>query len=395
VGDMERVVRALLRLGVYQLLWLDGVPPYAAISATLAAAKLAPRQRSFVNAVLRAVDRECRRVPKEQDRGGASARKRLVVHGRKVCFFSRDVFADPATEEVRHVAQVTSHPEALVARWVERFGRPTAQELLERNNEVPPLTARANVRKGTREEIVQRLQEDGVRCRPGIGPAAIRVEAPPSELLRARTFREGGCTVQDETAMKVAPAVAPEPGQDILDLCAAPGGKATHLAELAGDAARVFAVDRDGARLERLRESLLRLGLRSVAVVEMDAAAGGPLPEGLPRVFDAVLLDAPCSNTGVLGRRPEARWRFDPGHLASLVELQARLLKAAADWTRPGGRLVYSTCSMEPEENLGQVTALLGRGAPFTLEGTEETVGSRDGDGGFYAVLRCAGRRPA
>jgi 16S rRNA (cytosine967-C5)-methyltransferase len=198
---------------------------------------------------------------------------------------------------------------------------------------------------------------------------------------------EGWFTVQDESAMRVGTALAPEPGRTVLDLCAAPGGKTTHLAELMRDGGRVVACDVDGERLRNVEALARRLGLTSIETRRVAAGDEG-VPEG---PFDAALVDVPCSNTGVLGRRPEARWRLRPGDLDHLVRLQRRLLLAAAGRVRPGGVLVYSTCSIEPEENCGVVQAVLQERGELRLEAEGESVPGRPADGAYWARLRRLG----
>jgi len=377
-----------LRLGVYQLLHLDGVPPFAAVSETVEAVRDA-RAKSFVNGVLRAIDRGVRRVPIGQDRGGASPRKRLEIGGRKVCFFPLEVFADPAADEALHLAQLHSHPVELVRRWTARHGAAATRAILERNQQPPPLFARVNRLRTTRDALLERLRAEGLKCGEGSRQESVRVLAPPTELVASRAFAEGLLTVQDETAMGVAPRLAPEAGQLVLDLCAAPGGKATHLAELSGDAATILAVDKDEERLERLRDGLARLGLKSVSCMAADATDEAAIKAVTPAPYDRVLLDAPCSNSGVLARRPEAKARLTSGHLAELVALQKKLLATAAGRLHPGGLLAYSTCSLEPEENQDQVIALLAAHPELELVAEQETLPVQGGgDGGYVALLR-------
>jgi 16S rRNA (cytosine967-C5)-methyltransferase len=197
-------------------------------------------------------------------------------------------------------------------------------------------------------------------------------------------YAEGWFSVQDESAMLVASTVAPEAGMSVLDLCAAPGGKATHLAEIMGDRGRVLACDSDGERLHTVTTLADRLGLTTVKTQAVNRALDGA-PAG---PFDAVLADVPCSNTGVLGRRPETRDRLRPGDLPELAALQERLLRVAADRVRPGGVVVYSTCSIEPEENGGVVRRVLGARTDLRLESEDEAVPGRPADGGYRARLR-------
>jgi 16S rRNA (cytosine967-C5)-methyltransferase len=206
--------------------------------------------------------------------------------------------------------------------------------------------------------------------------------------------------VQDESAMRVAQALAPAPGSSVLDLCAAPGGKTTHLAELMGNAGRVVACDVDPDRLRTVADLAGRLGLSIVETqvlgvpcprrpVPGRTSSEGPRGHGTQ--FDAVLVDVPCSNTGVLGRRPEARWRLGPDDFRHLVPLQTRLLLQGYERLRPGGALVYSTCSIEPEEDGGVVRAVLAGVRDLGLEAEAEQVPGRPSDGGYWARLRRRG----
>ncbi len=375
-----------LRLGVYQLLWLDGIPAFAAIHATVTAVRDA-RAKKFVNAVLRTIDRQVRRVTIEKDRGGASPRKRLEIDGRKACFFSRPVFADPEVDPAAWLADVYAQPDALVRRWLARHGHDVTRAMLERHQKPPPLFVRVNRLKGTREALLEQLRAAGLKCGEGSVESSVRVLAPPTELIASKPFTDGLCTVQDETAMGVAARLDPKPGQLVLDLCAAPGGKTTHLAELSNDEATILAVDRDDARLERVRENITRLGLKSISCMVADATDEAAIRGVTPAPYDRVLVDAPCSNSGVLARRPEARLRLTAEHIAELAALQQKLLTTAVGRLFPGGRLVYSTCSIEPEENQEQVRALLAKHSELELLSEEETLPVEGGGDGGYSAL--------
>ena len=183
--------------------------------------------------------------------------------------------------------------------------------------------------------------------------------------------------------MLVAQALAPQPGMRVLDLCAAPGGKTTHLAELMDNRGYITACDTDPKRLETVTSLCRRLGVKGVETVVLPE--NGDLPAG---PFDAALVDVPCSNTGVLGRRPEVRWRLKPNEFEFLVRLQTRLLILAAERVKPGGAIVYSTCSIEPQENAGVVKAVLRGMRSLKLEAEHESVPGRPADGGYWARLR-------
>lgn len=278
-------VRQHLRVALFQIRFLTRIPRHAAVHEAVELAKsLGRRAAGFVNAVLRrAADLEF-----------------------------------PPQPGIR-----TSHPDWLLRRWRHL---PRLSEILEADNAVLPITARVNP----------------LRAPPELGGPAIVLQGDPADHPG---FAEGHFTVQDETSMKAAPLLAPRPGERILDLCAAPGGKTTHVAELMGDRGLIVAVDLPD-RVGLVREAARRLRLGSVLPV-----AGDGTRIAFREPFDAVLLDAPCSNTGVLARRPDVRWRLREADILRAAELQRRLLRNAVHLLRPGGRLVYSTCSLEPEEN--------------------------------------------
>ncbi len=305
-------IRQHLRVALFQIRHLDRIPRHAAVNEAVELAKGVSRKSAgFVNAVLRkAAD-----MPLPDNPG------------------------------LR-----TSHPDWLVERWKSRF--PDLEAVLAADNAVLPVLARVN------------------RLKVKDGPDLIEVEGDPAT---APGFAEGNFTVQDETAMKVAPLLAPKPGERVLDLAAAPGGKTTHLAELMEGKGLVVAVDLPG-RIRLVEESARRLGLGNIRCVAGDGAT-----VAFERPFDAILLDAPCSNTGVLSRRPDVRWRLKESDIAGAAAVQRLLLENAARLLKPGGRLVYSTCSLEPEENRVELPGL-------TLVKEELTLPTARHSGGYAAV---------
>ncbi len=445
-GRLEDAVRVALRLGTYQLVYTDRIPAHAAVSETVAALDR-PGRRGFVNAVLRAVAASRRGVHEGGARPKGKPFEKLVpVHGGRWLELKKRVFPSVARGPARALAACHSHPEELVARWLEAFEEDGTEALLIANNEPPPLFARVNRLRIARDELLPRLDAEGVTARALETDEGIVIGGAGS-LERLITFRKGLFTVQDATAQEVARRVDPQRGERILDLCAAPGGKTTHLAELSGDAATIVAVDVHRTRLALLERAVERLGLRSIRPVlaeplaledapppaagEVDdddaddaippeapeaalaeAGANGsdddtperdgaaPASEADPVAlatigedFDRVLVDVPCSNTGVLRRRVEARWRQpDADGLARLVALQQRLLAFGADRVRPGGLLVYSTCSIEEAENAEVVAAVIAARDDLELEdelASQPTIGG--GDGGYVARIRRRG----
>lgn len=320
----------LLRLGVDQLLHMDSVPPYAAIAQTVELVKHRHGQGAagLANAVLRRVDRE---------------REALAV----------PVPADP----VDQLALEHGHPRWLVARWVARFGAHDTARLLAANNVPGPVTVRPF--GVVAEQLEASLEAAGVT--PTDAPLARgSLDLPPGvALTELGAYKQGLFFVQDVAATLVVHYAAITPGSTVADLCAAPGGKALELARTAG---RVIASDKGAARVARLEENVARVEARTVQVRVADAR--DPLPEPV----DAILLDVPCTGTGTFRRHPDARWRLKVSDLAVMAATQRTLLAAAATNIRPGGLLVYSTCSLEPEENDAQVEGFLAEHPEFTLE---------------------------
>jgi len=306
-------IRQHLRVALFQIRHLDKIPRHAAVNEAVELAKGVSRKSAgFVNAVLRkAADLDL-----------------------------------PDTVGVR-----SSHPDWLIERWRKRYAGPELQSILDADNAILPLTIRPNPLKAS---------------------GAIEVEGDPAADPR---FAEGLYTVQDETSIKVAPLLDPKPGERVLDLCAAPGGKTTHLAELLGGKGLVVAVDLPD-RIGLVVESARRLGLANI-----DCVAGDGATIGFREPFDAILVDAPCSNTGVLSRRPDVRWRLKEKDITGAVAIQRKLLGNAARLLKPGGRLVYSTCSLEPEENRIDLPG-------FEVVGEELTLPTDRHSGGYQARVR-------
>jgi 16S rRNA (cytosine967-C5)-methyltransferase len=334
---LDAPVRRALRLGLYQLRFLTRVPARAAVNESVNLVHAA-RLRSaapFVNAVLR-------RAAREQDFDPASEIK------------------DP----IERVSVETSHPAWLVARWAEAFGLEEASAFARANNDSAPAAFRVNTLSPESDTLIDRLREDGLSLTPSrVAPGGWRVEggAGASATLR-RLAAEGRVYSQDEASQLVAHVLGARAGERVLDACAAPGSKTTHVAALAEDRALVVAGDLYEHRLRTIEEACARLGVRSVRTVALNAERALPFGDG---AFDRVLVDAPCTGTGTLRHNPEIRWRLAPENIRELAEVQSRILREAARVLRPGGRLVYSTCSVEREENEGVLTRFLDARADF------------------------------
>jgi len=358
-------IRNILRMGLYQLLFLERIPSRAAVYESVALAREFGHRgtAALVNAVLR------RAAGPE----GAAP------------------LPDEETDPVRRLAVEFSHPEWLVRRWLDLFGPEETRRLCRVDNEPAPLTLRVNRTRTTRERLVAALEEEGIEASRGaMLPEAVvcRIDQP---LRSLRTFAEGWFSVQDEGAMTAARVLAPQAGWLVVDACAGVGGKSTHLAELMGDRGRVVAVDLFEHKLRLVQESAGRLGLGSIETRCLDARE---LPSSdLAGAADAVLVDAPCTGTGVLRRRPDLRWRLEEEDLTKLVRLQREILAAAATCVRPGGILVYATCSIDPAENQELVEGFLELDLELKRDNAAREAGldaARHGSGpdGCYLSLR-------
>ncbi len=326
--QQKKGLQSLLRLGLYQVFWLDRIPDHAAVHETVQLGKelgFGP-QSGFLNAVLRGYLRE-------KDR----------THG----------LLNRLREEEPAVAW--SHPDDMCLRWRERWGEEALDSLLEWNNTPPPTCARVNTLRATATELEKQWRDEGVEATPAAlsweKAAAWRLDAhPPLESLES--FRRGLFYIQDPSTLLAVMALDPQPGETVLDLCAAPGGKTTLIAQCMNNNGRVVATDIDPERLRQVDENADRLGATCVETWNLNQTLKARKPEP---TFDRILIDAPCSNTGVIRRRVDARWRSKPDAIEDLRATQLELLKQAAAWLKPGGRICYSTCSLEPEENRGVV----------------------------------------
>jgi len=378
--NVEQELWTLMRLGTYQLVFMNSIPTRAAVHETveLAAAFGQPRWKGFLNAILRSVSRtlldEC------VDEPAADAIPIAQGNFRRC---ASAICPDAASDECGYFAAAFSFPEWLSARWADRFDFAELCRMGFWYDRPAPVHLRTNRLKTTRAVFIAALAEAGTSATEGDCQESVRLEGT-ARVDRLPGFAEGWFSVQDESAMYAATLLAPQPGQCVLDLCAAPGSKTTHLAELMQNQGRIVATDVQQDKLDKIGQNATRLELEIIEPCLIDRD-GTDIPPGL---FDAILVDAPCSNTGVIGKRPDVRWRLQPKDVAELVTLQRRLLTAAAERLAPGGRLVYSTCSIEPEENAQNVRWLLADQPGLELLTEREHVPGSPADGGYQALFR-------
>jgi len=398
--EQKPALQNLLRLGLYQIFWLDRIPDHAAVHETVELAKqngFGP-QAGFVNAVLRGYLRE------------ADETKKFL-----------------AELKISRPALGWSQPEWLVEKWRQRFGETRTRQLLEWNNTPPKIFARVNTLKTDAGRLLEKWREENVDYdfvrRDWLAEnLAFELKSHPP-LHSLKSFREGWFYIQDPSTLLAARELDPQPGETILDLCAAPGGKTTFIAQLMNNQGCIVAQDVAEDRLKLIRENCARLGVTCVETVaagilpavepgfqpggktseidmrlnDVDAIPGGKMPPstagGTPAAtrsqFDRILIDAPCSNSGVMRRRVDLRWRISPDEIVRLQQTQLDLLKLAATKLKPGGVMVYSTCSLEPEENSEVVKQFLAANLQFELEAERQLLPFVDGvDGAYVAKLR-------
>ncbi|MDN3515726.1 MAG: 16S rRNA (cytosine(967)-C(5))-methyltransferase RsmB [Candidatus Brocadia sp.] len=380
---IEPWVLYALRVGLYQIVYLDRIPISAAVNTSVEMVKKLVRRGDavrFTNAILRSIERSIQ-DKSVQGPDVTDLQKALYRKGNTWCTFHHPIFPDPHKHPASSIAILYSHPEWLVKRWISRYGKEKAIEICKTNNLPPRIFLRINHRKISTPEFLVLLDKAGISAHTFDTAVVVEDIAVPE----IPGFAKGLFFVQDISAMKVAQFLKVEKSNAVLDMCAAPGGKTTHIAEFLGEAGRMYAMDISLKRLQSIRENCLRMGIHNVPLVCGDASEDrAPFHSA----FDRVLIDAPCSNTGVLSRRVEARWRLKEEDINKLALLQFSMLRTGASLLRSGGCLVYSTCSIEPEENHEVIRKFIGREPQFYLETEEYYLPvANAGDGGYMARL--------
>ncbi|GIO30650.1 MULTISPECIES: 16S rRNA (cytosine(967)-C(5))-methyltransferase RsmB [Paenibacillus] len=345
IRKLQPWVRNLLRLSLYQLMYLDRIPPHAAVNEAVNLAKRRGHQgiSGMVNGVLRNVLRN---------------REELALPDGL-----------PAAERI---ALEHSHPQWMVERWIRAYGESAAEAICRANNEPPAVSVRVNTTMISREGMLAEMEKAGVQAAPSpISPEGILVYGGGNMAL-TDWYRDGQISIQDESSMLVAGAVGPAPGMRVLDCCAAPGGKTAHMAELMKDQGEIVANDLHEHKRKLIEGQAERLGLGSIHTVTGDALKlADRYPAGS---FDRILLDAPCSGLGVIRRKPDLKWTKSPEDIGEITGLQRKLLDSVSSLLRVGGMMVYSTCTIDPEENERTVQHFLkthpGFGVPEDSGGT-------------------------
>ena len=401
IRRIDTTILQILRVGIYQLLFQSASADYASVDQAVRQAKLVARGKAapFVNAVLRSLQRDLQGAGSTDNPNGAEQQVNQDDATRSepgIDALPARVFPDPAKQPAKALSRRHGLPLWLVERWLKHFAEDEFLQIAIACNHRPPLTLRCHIERCTVDQLQSLLEEGGYACRRQGDLLLLESSAQPTGLPG---FQEGFFVAQDVTAASAVDSLPLEPGQVVLDRCAAPGGKTAQLATRVGPTGRVVACDVSPDKLAMIRQTAQRLGLNNIRTC---------LPEELDRMrpdggFDAILVDAPCSNTGVLARRVEVRHRLKPNDLRKCQKIQLELLSDAASCLKSDGYLLYSTCSIDRLENESVVEAFLIRHPAFTCKDRRLTlpcytvdgciprsdnVDTRWSEGGFVALLQ-------
>ncbi len=406
---VERIQKKLLniiRIGTYELIYCPETGPHAIINEAVENVKdvASKKQAGFANAVLRQITRgiKNRQVLLSKTNPKCTLSQSLETG----CEFNKDFLPDPESSTADWLSINFSMPEWLIENWLNEFGAGSARQICLASNRRPSVYIRPNILKTTTQQLAEKFNRSGinfeivdVRCstpdalrEPGIKNQVSRTIQlkSPQTITQLPGFAEGEFTVQDIIASQVVRTLKPRSSWTILDLCAAPGTKTTQLAEATGDSAKIIATDIDSERSKKVEENTTRLGIKSVDVVPYKKLVNSQFST-LNSKFDCILLDVPCSNTGVLAKRIEARYRIKPDTIKKLTKTQSELLNDAATMLKPQGKICYSTCTIQKTENSEVIKDFLDKNNNFELEFEKLTLPSAqsfDHDGGYTAILR-------
>ena len=385
---IERILAEVLnviRVGAYELIYSPATAEYAIVNEAVENAKgvAGKKQTAFVNAVLRQIARHIqnRQIPLSQ----ANTQRTLPQTSSTGCEFDTDILPNPKDSPADFLSTAFSLPKWLISSWLDEYGAEFTRQICFASNRRPSIYIRPNTLKTTVQGLADSLCRGGIDLEIICDEEMIKVKSPRA-VTELPGFAEGLFSIQDVGAVQPLRLLQPKPQWTILDLCAAPGTKTTQLAELTADKAKIIATDIDGERLKKVRENVARLGIKSVTVIEYEKL----FENSKFSQFDAVLLDVPCSNTGVLAKRIEARYRIKPKAVKELAEIQGGLLKTAASMIKPQGKICYSTCSIQMRENSELIREFLQKNPEFELELERLTLPAAQGfdhDGGYAAII--------
>jgi 16S rRNA (cytosine967-C5)-methyltransferase len=426
---VERIPAKLLniiRVASFELIYSPQTGEHAIVNEAVETAKAVAgkKQTGFVNAVLRQIARHItnRQVPLSE----ADAKRTLPQTPAPGCEFDTDILPDPKASPTKYFSAAFSLPKWLTTDWLGEFDAELTRQICFASNRRPSIYIRPNTLKTTTQQLLEKFRQADIDFEivPNVIPAQaegrstvipaqagiqksndadesmIKLKAAKA-VTQLPGFAEGLFTVQDITASQAVRILQPQPDWTILDLCAAPGTKTTQLAERTGDSAKIIATDIDSDRLEKVRENTARLGITSVNTIPYEELLNSKFSI-LNSKFDCILLDVPCSNTGVLAKRVEARYRIKPKAIKELTKIQSELLKTTAQMLKPQGKICYSTCSIQKAENTELVRDFLIKNPNFELQSellilpsaiphqlgvSLSSIGAGDHDGGYVAII--------
>ncbi|MFC1761929.1 RsmB/NOP family class I SAM-dependent RNA methyltransferase [Planctomycetota bacterium] len=388
--SIQKQLLSVLRVAVYELTQCPSVPEHAIVHEAVEIAKQFGGQRpaGFVNAVLRSIMRELesRQAPLSE----TNPRCVVVQDDQQGCFFRSPLWPDPASATGDYLSRCFSLPRWLVTAWIDAYEAKQVQQICLASNRRPSVYLRPNPLHISPADFLEALVQAERQVQANETGAIRLIGGGGIDSLPG--YHQGWFSVQDTTAALAVHLLCPQPRERILDLCAAPGGKTTQMAEVTDDQAVIVATDISATRLQRVKVNTERLGVHSVEILPYDQLA---THAGVVGGFDAILLDVPCSNTGVLAKRVEVRYRLRTDDVELLVTQQQKLLEQAVTWLRPGGRICYSTCSIQPQENEEQVKRFCAAHPEFHCQEEQNTlpcVGSEGRDGGYAAILKHVSR---
>jgi 16S rRNA (cytosine967-C5)-methyltransferase len=381
---LERIQRKLLniiRIGCYELIYSPATVDYSIVNEAAENAKAiaGKKQVGFVNALLHQIIRHI--SERQIELSKADAKRTLVQTAVTGCQFDADFLPDSKTNPVEYLSAVFSLPKWLVTNWLAEFGAESAGKICLAQNRRPSIYIRPNKLKTTAQQLIEKFEKEGIELEK-VPDRSVMLVKNPRSVSKLPGYEEGLFVVQDISASQPVEILNPQSGWEVLDLCAAPGIKTTQLAEVTGDSAKITATDIDERRLKKVQENIDRLGIKSVEILPYDR-----LPNSK---FDCVLLDVPCSNSGVLAKRIEVRYRISPQAITELADTQNGLLDKAAGLLKPHGKICYSTCSIQRQENTDVVKGFLERHPEFELENEQLVLPSAeafDHDGGYTAII--------
>lgn len=332
----------ILRTGIYQILFMDKIPESAAVNEAVKLAKKYGHKGTigFVNGVLRSIVRDKEKFMEVDEK-----------------------------DKIKYISIKYSHPEYMVKRWIEEYGVEFTEDLCRSNNEKPLLNIRVNTLKISKEELTQRLTAQGLNIVEGKYANDCLIIQNPTRITDIDEFKEGLFTIQDESSILVGQIINPEENSTILDICAAPGGKSTHLGQLMNNTGKIISRDIYSHKIDLIKENVKRLGIKNIEVEIHDALN---LDKELINKIDYCLVDAPCSGLGLIRRKPEIKFNRSESDIVDLIQLQKSIVNIAKEYVKIGGILIYSTCTIENKENILLIQEFLNKNPNFKLLGFED-----------------------